>query len=129
MISITLLVAAFVLLAALDEPSDPLSSLVLIFALLSLLAIALPVLGSSPDDGTPSPGIALLAAADAIGDGEDPRQIAKHLREVDVPEGRPRFCLDVALRCLEGAGRCDRLEGRLRREAAGWLRQADKEMR
>jgi hypothetical protein len=51
------------------------------------------------------------------------------LGDVDVPDGRPRFCLGVALRCLEGAGRCDRLEGRLRREAAGWLRQAHKEMK
>jgi hypothetical protein len=48
---------------------------------------------------------------------------------VDVPDGRPRFCLDVAVRCLERAGRYDRLEGWLRREAAGWLRQAHKEMR
>ena len=52
----------------------------------------------------------------------------KSLRGVDI-EGRARLCRDVAARCLEGAARHGRLEGRLRREAAGWIFQMYKEMR
>ena len=61
--------------------------------------------------------------------GEEPRDAAKRLRAMDVPEGRARLCRDVAVRCLEGAARSGRLEARLRREAAGWLRQMFTEMK
>jgi hypothetical protein len=125
---VALLVTAFLLIASLDDLGDPLSVLALVFAFIALLAITIPVLRSIPYDRTPSPRTVLLAAAVAIGDGEDPRQIADRLRDVDVPKGRARFCLDIAVRCLERAGTYDRLEGRLRREAAGWMRKAFKEM-
>jgi hypothetical protein len=48
---------------------------------------------------------------------------------MDVPEGRPGLCLDMALRCLEGSARFGRLEAKLRREAAGWMRLMIKEMK
>ena len=59
---------------------------------------------------------------------EDPRVVAERLRAMDVPDGRARLCRDVAVRCLEGAARFERLEARLRREAAGWMRMMIKEM-
>ena len=43
--------------------------------------------------------------------------------------GRARLCMDVAVRCLEGAGSHQRLERRLTREAEGRVRQAIKELR
>jgi hypothetical protein len=55
--------------------------------------------------------------------------IAERLRDVDICEGRPGLCLDMALRCLEGAARFGRLEGILRRETAGWVRMMIKEMK
>ena len=58
---------------------------------------------------------------------EDLRVVAERLRAIDVGRGRARLCRDVAVRCLEGAGRFRRLEGRLRREAAGWIRDMVKE--
>ena len=58
---------------------------------------------------------------------EDPRVVAERLRAMDV-QGRARLCRDVAVRCLEGAARFERLEARLRREAAGWMRMMIKEM-
>ena len=61
--------------------------------------------------------------------GDDPRAVAGRLRAMDVPEGRARLCRDVAARCLEGAARFGRLEARLRREGAGWIRLMLKEMR
>jgi hypothetical protein len=35
----------------------------------------------------------------------------------------------VAVRCLEGAARFERLEARLHQEAAGWIRMMIKEMK
>jgi hypothetical protein len=125
-----LLIAALFVLATLDELTDPMGAIVLIIALLALLAIVLPDLKESPPIGKP-PGTdrVLLEAARDIGDGGDPREIAERLRDVDVQEGRQVLCLDMALRCLEGAARFGRLEARLRREAAGWVRMMIKEMK
>jgi len=39
------------------------------------------------------------------------------------------MCRDAAVRCLEGAVRYERGEGRLRSEAAGWVNMAFKELR
>ncbi len=44
-------------------------------------------------------------------------------------DGRARLCWDVAVRCLEGAARFERLGPRLRREAAGWMRMMIEEMK
>jgi hypothetical protein len=91
--------------------------------------MVLPELEGSPPIGPPpETGRVLLEAARDIGDGGDPREIANRLRDVDV-KGRPRLCLDMALRCLEGAGRFRRLETRLRREAEGWVKMLIKEMK
>jgi hypothetical protein len=68
-------------------------------------------------------------AARDIGNGGNLREIAERLRTMDVPEGRPGLCLDMALRCLEGSARFGRLEAKLRREAAGWMRLMIKEMK
>jgi hypothetical protein len=122
-----LLAAILVLVMALsvDGPSSPLGAVVAILALLALLALVLPDMESSPPIGT---RLVLLEAARDIGDGGDPREIAGLLRDVDVQEGRTRLCLDMALRCLEGAARFGRLEARLRQEAAGWVLMLIKEM-
>jgi hypothetical protein len=118
LLATALLDTAFVLFATLDGPSDPQGVIVLILALLALLAIVLPDLEDSPPIGTPSgTDRALLEAATDIGDGGDSRRIARRLEGVEVPEGRPRSYLDVAVRYLEMAGRYRRLEGRLRGEA------------
>jgi len=72
--------------------------------------------------------VALFAAVTAIREGEDSRAVAERLRSVPV-EGRARLCRDVAMRCLEGAARYERVKGRLKREAAGWCKVAFKELR
>ena len=64
-----------------------------------------------------------------VTDDEDPRVVTERLRAMDVPEGRAQLCRDVAMRCLEGAARFERLEVRLRREAVGWTRMMIKEMK
>jgi hypothetical protein len=92
--------------------------------------MVLPELEGSPPIGPPpETGRVLLEAARDIGDGGDPREIADRLRDLDVPEGRSMLCLDMTLRCLEGAARFGRLEARLRREAAGWVHLMIKEMK
>ena len=108
---------------------DPVASLVALavaYALFSMLADGLSVgwarLG----------GERLLSRRGAcmlMEQGEEPRDAAERLRAMDVPGGRAQLCRDVAVRCLEGAARSGRLEARLRREAAGWLRQMFKEMK
>ena len=60
---------------------------------------------------------------------DNPRAVAGRLWAMDVPKGRARLCRDVAARCLEGGARFERLEGRLRREEAGWINLMYKEMR
>jgi hypothetical protein len=95
-------------------------------ALLALKAIVLPDMKDSPAIRTRR---VLLEAARDIGRGGDPREITGRLEGVEVPEGRPRSYRDVAVRCLEMAGRHRRLEGRLRGEAAGWLKRASREMK
>jgi len=66
---------------------------------------------------------ALRRAQRAIWLDEDPRGIVVRLRGVDL-RGRPRLRRDITLRCLERAGRCDRLDRKLRQEAARWLQAA-----
>jgi len=59
----------------------------------------------------------------AIRLGEDHHGVIERVRGLDL-RGRPRLCRDTALRCLAEAGRCRRMDGRLRGAAAGWLREA-----
>jgi len=56
----------------------------------------------------------------AIRLGEDHYGVIECVRGLDL-RGRPRLCRDAALRCLAEAGRCRRMEGRLReaREEVG----------
>jgi len=70
---------------------------------------------------------ALLRAQRAIWLDEDPRVVIMRLRGVGL-RGRPRLRRDIAVRCLERAGRCERLDRSLRREAAMWLRAARDEL-
>ena len=70
----------------------------------------------------------LLEAAKALDEGEDAWVVAHGLQGVDL-EGRAGLCLGVAVRCLTEAGRHGRLEARLRKEAAVWLRETIKEMK
>jgi hypothetical protein len=64
----------------------------------------------------------------ALEGGEDAWVVAHGLVGVDLP-GRAGMCLGVARRFLREAGRHGRLEGRLRREAAGWVRETIREMK
>ena len=70
----------------------------------------------------------LLESTKALEEGEDAWMVAHGLQGV-VLEGRAGLCLGVAVRCLREAGRHGRLEGRLRKEAAKWLKEAFKEMK
>ena len=70
----------------------------------------------------------VLEAARALGEGEDAWVVAHGLQGVDL-EGRAGLCLGVAVRCLVEAGRQGRLEARLRKEGARWLREAIEEMK
>ena len=71
---------------------------------------------------------ALRRAQRAIWLDEDPRGIVVRLRGVDL-RGRPRLRRDIALRCLERARRCERLDRSMRYEAARWLGRAREELR
>jgi len=121
----------------LGDPVRLLAMVVVAYALLSLpldalrrIEVDLNLCGRTLLPGRVREGarLALSAAATAIGEGEDPRAVAERLRLVPV-EGRARLYRDVAVRCLEGAARYERVEGRLRREAAGWCKVAFKEMK
>jgi hypothetical protein len=70
---------------------------------------------------------ALQRAQRAIWLEEDPRGIRVRLRGAGL-RGRPRLRRDIALRRLERARRCERLDRKLRREAAMWLRAARDEL-
>jgi len=63
---------------------------------------------------------ALRRAQRAIWYEEDPRVVIMRLRGVGL-RGRPRLRRDIALRCLERARRCERLDRSMRREAARWV--------
>jgi len=71
---------------------------------------------------------ALQRAQRAIWLDEDPRVVIVRLRGVGL-RGRPRLRRDIAPRCLERAGRCDRLDRKLRRKVARWLQAARNELR
>ena len=58
---------------------------------------------------------------------EEPRAVMRGLEGLELP-GRAGTCLRVAVRCLERAGRCRRVERGMRREAARWVRRARGEM-
>ena len=70
---------------------------------------------------------ALQRAQRAIWLDEDPRGIRVRLRGAGL-RGRPRLRYDIALRCLEQARRCERLDRSLRREAARWLQAVRDEL-
>jgi hypothetical protein len=53
---------------------------------------------------------------------KDPRLVIMHLQEAGL-RGRAGLRRDIAVRCLDGARRHRRLEGRLLREAERWLRR------
>ncbi len=63
----------------------------------------------------------------AIRLGEDPHGVIERVRVLEL-RGRPRLCRNMALRCLERAGRCRRVERGMRREAAMWVRRAREEL-
>ena len=71
--------------------------------------------------------LVLRAAARVAESGEDVGRAAAGLEALRL-RGRARLCRDVAMRCLEQAGRHERLEGRLRREAGRWVREAIEEL-
>ena len=70
---------------------------------------------------------ALQRAQRAIWCEEDPRIVIMRLREARL-RGRAGLRRDVAVRCLEGAGRHRRLEDRLRHEAEKWIRMTKDEL-
>ena len=70
---------------------------------------------------TPDYRIVYKAIRD-LGLDRDPRLIIMHLQEAGL-RGRAGLRRDVAVRCLEGAGRHRRLEERLLREAERWIRR------
>ena len=70
---------------------------------------------------------ALQRAQRAIWLDEDPRVVIMRLRGVSL-RGRPRLRRDIAVRCLERARRSERLDRKLRREAARWVRAARDEL-
>jgi hypothetical protein len=86
-------------------------------SLAALCAIALRLAAEDPADRT------LRRVQRAIWLDGDPRSVIVRLRGVGL-RGRPRLRRDIAVRCLERAGRCERLDRKLRREAARWLRAA-----
>jgi len=57
-----------------------------------------------------------------LGLDRDPRMVIMHLQEAGL-RGRAGLRRDIAVKCLEGARRHRRLEGRLLREADRWLRR------
>jgi hypothetical protein len=75
---------------------------------LSALAFRMSLTTEDPADR------ALRRAQRAIWLDEDPRLVIMRLRGVGL-RGRPRLRRDIAIRCLERAGRCDRLDRMLRR--------------
>ena len=132
-LSILVLVAATVTALALDPGArnallltvgDPLEFLVLSAAaglLVSLLADwMVERWGDAP------PRRALLRGMRAVARGDEPRGVARRLRGVELP-GRTGLYRDVAARCMERAGECGGLEGRLTREGRRWLRKAIRE--
>jgi hypothetical protein len=70
---------------------------------------------------------ALERAAWALYFEEEPRVVMRGLEGLELP-GRAGMCLRLAVRCLERAGRCRRVERGMRREAARWVRRAREEM-
>ncbi len=58
---------------------------------------------------------------------DEPLAVIGGLRGLEMP-GRAGLCLRLAVRCLERAGRCRRLERGMRRETARWVRRARGEM-
>ena len=62
-----------------------------------------------------------------LGLDKDPRLVIMHLQEAGL-RGRAGLRRDVAVRCLEGARRHRRLEGRLLREGERWLRRTRDEL-
>jgi len=70
---------------------------------------------------TPDHRIVRKAVRD-LGLDRDPRSIIMHLQEAGL-RGRSGLRRDIAVRCLEGARRHRRLEGKLRREAERWIRR------
>jgi hypothetical protein len=68
-------------------------------------------------------GRALDGAIEALDRGEDHSRVVERVRRLEL-RGRSRLCRDTALRCLVEAGRCRRLDRRLRGAAARWLGEA-----
>jgi len=90
-------------------------------AALCLMAYLRAVAGETPD---------FRIVSHALNDlqlDKDPRLVIMRLREARL-RGRAGLRRDVAVRCLEGAGRHRRLEGRLLREAERWLRRTKDEL-
>jgi len=88
---------------------------------LSALALRMSLRMEGPADR------ALRRAQRAIWLDEDPRVVIMRLRGVGL-RGRPRLRADIAVRCLERARRSERLDRKLRREAARWVRAARDEL-
>ena len=82
---------------------------------LCLIAYLRAVAGETPDHRIVSHALNDLQL------DKDPRLVIMRLREAGL-RGRAGLRRDVAVRCLEGAGRHRRLEGRLLREGERWLR-------
>ena len=90
-------------------------------AALCLMAYLRAVAGETPD---------FRIVSHALNDlqlDRDPRVVIMRLQEAGL-RGRAGLRRDVAVRCLEGAGRHRRLEDRLRREAEIWLQRTRDEL-
>jgi hypothetical protein len=90
-------------------------------AALCLMAYLRAVAGETPDHRIVSRALNDLQL------DRDPRLVIMRLQEAGL-RGRAGLRRDVAVRCLEGAGRHRRLEGRLLREAERWLRRTKDEL-
>jgi len=86
----------------------------------SLSALCLAAYLRAVASETPDHRIVSRALSDIQLD-RDPRLVIMHLQEARL-RGRAGLRRDIAVRCLEGAGRHRRLEGRLLREGERWLR-------
>ena len=109
----------------LDVIGNPLEFLVMVVIVALLVStVADGSAGLKAKAARTLPERALRRGIQAVTRGEDPRGIARGLREVDMPDGRSRLYRDVAARFLERAGECRGLDWRLRREARKWLQAA-----
>jgi len=114
-----LALVALGLVPGLTTPAGP--AILASLTALSALAFRMSLKMEDPADR------ALRRAQRAIWLDEDPRGIVTRLRGVGLRD-RPRLRRDIPLRCLERAGRCDRLDRKLRRDAARWLQASRDEL-